>query len=85
MKQLRHAFLIKDQKQIRFLNECWFSYQEKNDPKERKSHIQNRGCLDDNQLRKKEIPYHMNKEEKPLSKNGIIIKPKAERNNQKIR
>ncbi|WP_425263943.1 cortex morphogenetic protein CmpA [Thermoflavimicrobium dichotomicum] len=29
MKQLMHAFYMKDRRQIRFLNECWFSFQAK--------------------------------------------------------
>ncbi|WP_139279073.1 cortex morphogenetic protein CmpA [Seinonella peptonophila] len=29
MKQLKSAFLNKNRRQIRLLNECWFSYRQK--------------------------------------------------------
>ncbi|WP_124726473.1 cortex morphogenetic protein CmpA [Staphylospora marina] len=29
VKQLMRAFLAKDRRQIRFLNECWFQYRER--------------------------------------------------------
>ncbi|MBD1372296.1 cortex morphogenetic protein CmpA [Hazenella sp. IB182357] len=29
LKQLQRAFQYKDRKQIRFLNACWFNYQDK--------------------------------------------------------
>lgn len=41
-RQLRRAFLNKDRRQVRILNDCWYLYQETYKPNYSERHTENR-------------------------------------------